>query len=264
MKGSAIPYSQISLHYATIRGWKVAKIRLSSPNTRNSVTQILSEELRDACGRIDQDAECRLVILGSSGNCFSEGRINSEGAGIPEAAEIDRVRVAESLAALKIPVLVAINGNAFGHGLELALAGDLRIASEDARFALGPPGQPSFPRDGGTQRLPRLVGRAWAMDIALTGRCLDAGEALRIGLVNRVAPSNTLEEETTALAEAVLKSAPVAARYGKEAVLKGSEMTLEQGLRLEADLSILLHGTGDRAEGIASFLERRDPGYQGK
>ena len=265
---TAIPYTQIALEHEIIGGWKTARIRLSSPEASNCVTEALAEELRDACERIGRDDECRLLTFSGTGNCFSEGRNSPDRD--PEAAEatvtgqIDRLRVADSLAALNIPVLVALNGNATGHGLELALAGDLRIAVEGSKFALWLPGQPAYPWDGGTQRLPRLVGMAWAMDMALTGRCLDAHEALQIGLVNRVVPRSFLEDAVEQLALAVLKSAPVAARYGKEAVRKGSDLTLEQGLRLEADLSILLQSTDDRAEGIKSFGERRKPEFKGK
>ena len=117
--------------------------------------------------------------------------------------------------------------------------------------------------DGGTQRLPKLVGPAWALDMALTGRKLSAAEALRIGLVNRVVPAGGLEAATMELAEQVLAAAPVAARYAKEAVGKGMDLTLEQGLRLEADLSVILQSTADRAEGIESFKERRRPKFTG-
>ena len=261
------PYTQISLQYKFVGDWKTARIRLSSPDTRNCVTEALAEELRDACSRIGQDAACRLLTLSGSGNCFSEGRARpNEDTGAATAlanSEWERLRVADSLAALDIPVLVVINGDAIGHGLELALAEDLRLAVEGAKLALWNPGQPSFPMDGGTQRLPRLVGLAWAMDMALTGRCLDAYGALRIGLVNRVVPLCNLEEETESLAETVLQSAPIAVRYSKEAVREGSDLSLKQGLRLEADLSILLQSTGDRAEGIASFKERRNPKFKG-
>ena len=172
------------------------------------------------------------------------------------AEQVKGLSVAGALATLPVPVLVAVNGDATGHGLELALAGDLRVSAETAQFALWEPGQPALPWDGGTQRLPRLVGQAWALDMALTGRRLSAGEALRIGLVNRVVPAEELEAATASLAESILASAPVAARYGKEAVRKGLDLTLEQGLRLETDLSVILQSTDDRAEGISSFKER--------
>ena len=233
------------------------------PDAKNCIDQSLAEELRDACRRIGEDDSFRLAIITGSGDYFSVGRPVMDGQASCFSDQLARFRVAESLAALTTPVIVAINGDAMGQGLELALAGDLRIAADEAQFALSGTGQPEFPWDGGTQRLPRIVGTAWALDMALTARLLDAAEALNIGLVNRVIPRDRLEEATRELAEQVLTSAPVAARYAKEAVGRGMDITLEQGLRLEADLSVILQSTADRAEGIASFEERRAPKFNG-
>ncbi len=282
MEDFAIPYRHIELQYETISGWKTAGIRLARPDTLNCVDAAMAEELRYACQQVRADDNCRLVMVTGSGRFFSTGRARLGGDGAAGtlgengadrandierdgnlAQQLERLRVADALASLPIPVIIAINGDAAGHGLELALAGDLRIASETAQFALCEPGQPSLPWDGGTQRLPRLVGPAWALDMALTGRRLDSTEALRIGLVNRVAPASGLAEATREMAESVLASAPIAARFGKEAVRKGMDLTLEQGLRLEADLSVILQSTGDRSEGIASFAERRPPRFTG-
>jgi enoyl-CoA hydratase len=241
----------------------VARITLLRPDAKNCIDQSLAEELRDACRRIGQDDSFRLAIITGSGDYFSVGRAVMDGHASCVSDKLARFRVAESLAALTTPVIVAINGDAMGQGLELALAGDLRIAADEAQFALSGTGQPEFPWDGGTQRLPRIVGTAWALDMALAARLLDAAEALNIGLVNRVVPRDRLDEATRELAEKVLASAPVAARYAKEAVGKGMDITLEQGLRLEADLSVILQSTADRAEGIASFEERRAPKFNG-
>lgn len=232
----------------------------------------MAEEFRDACRRIGEDEAARLVVVTGSGDCFSVGRQSLEsgpgdgGDGSPverRSAGLASLRVADALAALTVPVLVALNGDAIGHGLELALAGDLRLAAAPARFGLAEPGRPSFPWDGGTQRLPRLIGPAWALDLALTGRQVDAATALRLGLVNRVVATERLAEETAQLAEVILAGGPVAARYAKEAVGQGMELPLIQGLRLEADLSVILQSTADRAEGIASFRERRPPRFRG-
>ena len=214
-------------------------------------------------------------MVTGSGPCFSVGRhplrawdkgAESESQREPLSETLDGLRVADALAGLSLPTLAALNGDALGHGLELALAADLRLAADTARFGLAAPGGgdgPDFPWDGGTQRLPRLVGPAWALDLALTGRTLDATEALTLGLVNRVVPPAQLAAATEQLAQSVLAGAPVAAGYAKEAVGKGLDLTLEQGLRLEADLSVILHGTADRAEGIASFQEHRPPRFSG-
>ncbi len=263
MKESAIYYSHISLQRQFVEAYKVATICLAGPDSRNCIDDTMAEEIRDACLRTSEDEECRLLTVTGSGDCFSEGRAAlDDGEGSP-AERMGRLKVADTLADLPMPVLIVLNGDAIGQGLELALAGDLRICSDNARFGLWEPGQPAVPWDGGTQRLPRLVGPAWALDMALTGRNIDSAEALNIGLVSRVAPAAKLDGAARDLAEQILASAPIAARYAKEAVGKGMDLSLEQGLRLEADLSVILQSTADRAEGLASFKERRPPKYRG-
>lgn len=252
------------MRFETNGTWKTARICLARPETRNCIDELMAEEIRDACRHCEDDDACRLVTVTGSGNYFSAGRTQVDSGDVGPVQHVSRLKVADALAALSVPVLMVINGDATGHGLELALAGDLRICSDLAHFALWEPGQSAFSWDGGTQRLPRLVGPAWGLDMALTGRKLSAGEALNIGLVNRVAPSVELDNVARELAEQVLAAAPIAARYAKEAVGQGMDLTLEQGLRLEADLSVILHSTADRAEGIASFKERRQPRFTGK
>lgn len=263
MKESAIPYRHIALKYETIANGHWATMHLTRPETGNCIDQEMAEEIRDACLVMGQDDACRLVVVTGSGSSFSVGRATMDQLEGDVSGWLAAMRVAGCLAALPVPVLVALNGDAIGHGLELALAGDLRIASESAALALWEPGLPTMPWDGGTQRLPRLVGPAWALDIALTGRKVSAEEALRIGLVNQVVPANQLEAATMKLVNQILASAPVAARFAKETVTQGMDLTLGQGLALEADLSVILHSTTDRAEGIASFKEKRSPRYTG-
>jgi len=172
---------------------------------------------------------------------------------------------AGALAAVEKPTIAAINGDAIDQGLELALACDIRIAVAEARLGLTHLKRGLIPWDGGTQRLPRIVGRAWATDLLLTGRLIDAEEALRIGLLHQVVgDAKALLRAVEEWANNILEAGPIALAYAKEAVVKGADMTLEQGLRLEADLAILLHSTHDRGEGIRSFLERRRPAYRGQ
>ena len=263
MKDSAIPYRHIALAYETTANGRWATLRLARPEINNRIDEAMAEEIRDACQSLGQDDSCRLVVVTGSGSSFSVGRASLDKLDGDVAGRIAAMRVADCLAALPVPVIIELNGDATGHGLELALAGDLRIASESASFALWDTGQPDMPWDGGTQRLPRVVGPAWALDMSLTGRKVGAEEALRIGLVNRVVPENQLESASMQLVEQVLASAPVAARYAKETVSVGMGLTLDQGLRLEADLSFILHSTDDRAEGIASFREKRSPRFTG-
>ena len=279
--GIAIFYRFIKYVAASAAASWTATITLASPASRNLIDAELAEEFRDACQEIDADETARLLVVTGSGDCFSVGRqapgseasedgtAESTGESSPEQrtaqliVQLNRLRVADCLADLSIPVIVALNGDAIGHGLELALAGDLRIAVAHARFGLSEPNRLSFPWDGGTQRLPRLVGPAWALDLALTSRLVDAEEALRLGLVNRVVAPKQLPGEVKRLAASILAGGPVAAKYAKEAVGKGMDLSLAQGLRLEADLSVILQSTADRAEGIASFKERRNAKFSG-
>jgi len=146
----------------------------------------------------------------------------------------------------------------------LALACDIRIAGEDSQLGLTEVNLAIIPGGGGTQRLPRLVGRGKALEMILTGARVDAREALRIGLVERVVPTAEVHTSAQALAKMLAERAPVAMRYAKEAVVKGLGMSLEDGLRLENDLSTLLRTTEDRLEGAKAFLEKRKPRFTGQ
>jgi enoyl-CoA hydratase len=162
------------------------------------------------------------------------------------------------------PIIAAIRGFALGGGLELALACDIRIAGEDAQLGLTEINLAIIPGGGGTQRLPRLVGRGKALEMILTGARLPAAEALRIGLVERVVPPAEVLPAAMQLARTLADKAPVALRYAKEAVVKGLALPLADGLRLEGDLSTLLRTTEDRLEGARAFLEKRRPRWQGR
>ena len=173
-------------------------------------------------------------------------------------------RPADAVASINCPVIAAINGDALGEGLELALSCDIRLASAQARFALPQVARGLMPVDGGTQRLPRIIGRGKALELLLTAATISAQEAFEIGLVSRVVPPEKLAGEVKALAETIAGKGPIAVRYIKEAVNKGLDMTLEQGLRLEADLYFLLHTTEDRTEGIRAFLGKKAPRFKGR
>jgi enoyl-CoA hydratase len=168
------------------------------------------------------------------------------------------------VARLTRPVIAAIQGDAVAEGLELALACDLRVVSDRAHFAMPQMTAGRLPAHGGTQRLPRVIGRTRALDLLLTGRTLDAREAESFGLVSRVAPHDDLQATLAATLAAVKDKGPIALRYAKEAVLKGNDLTLDQGIRLEEDLYVLLQTTQDRAEGVRAFLQKRKPVFRGK
>jgi enoyl-CoA hydratase/carnithine racemase len=231
----------------------VAWLTLWRPETGNLVNAALAAEFTDACRAFDEDESARVLVVSGAGDAFCRG------------AEDDTSHpVAAVLAALTKPVFAMLNGDAIGQGLEIALAADVRIAAESANFALPQAAGGRLPGDGGSQRLPRLVGLAKGLELLLTGEQIDAAEARRIGLVSRVYPDAELLPEVSILAAAVSQRAPVSMRFTREAVYQGLEMTLEQGLRLEADLYALLQTTGDRTEGITAFLEKRPPKFEGQ
>ncbi len=254
-----------SVLYHTANG--VAWITLNRPSTRNRLDLPMATALGRACRLVMQDDEVRAVVVTGTADVFCEGD-DSDGPAAAGAEErqayLEARRAAAFIGAVEKPVAALLNGDAIDHGLELALACDFRLAAAGARFGMTQVTRGAMPYDGGTQRLPRAVGRAWAADLLLTGRLIDAQEALEIGLVHEVHPADLLAERGVQLACSLAALAPIAARYAKESVLKGMDMTLEQGMRLEMDMNLILQTTADRAEGIASFLERREPEYRGE
>ncbi len=226
----------------------------------------LSDELTELCDGIAWDEEIRVVILAGAGEMSFPMEKGSSGV-VSKANEEQTLQfssIAEPIAKLDKPVIAAINGNVIGQGLELALACDIRIAAETSRFGLPHIRAGLIPWDGGTQRLSRLVGRGKALEMILTGENIDVQEAYRIGLVNKIVPSGELMATVMNMAREMASKGSIALRYAKEAVYKGMDLTLEQGLRLEADLYLLLHTTKDRTEGIQAFREKKTPKFEGK
>ena len=236
----------------------VATLTLDRPNTGNQIDGEMADALGEACRLVAEDDQLRLLVLTANGDSFSiDGGSTNKWEGVPG-------NPAAHIAALAVPVLVALNGDATGPGLELALAGDLRICVPTAQFGFPGLSQGVLPQDGGTQRLPRLVGPAWARDMLLTGRIVTANDALSIGLVNRVTEGpGQLADSVAELVAQIAGGSPLGARYAKEAVGKGMDLSLDQGLGLEADLNVILQSTADRAEGIKSFLENRGSEFKG-
>ena len=235
------------------------------PGDRVKMIQ-LADELAELCSKIAWDEETRVIILTGEGEkSFSMG-MDSIGAVSRnnEEQEINFLSVAEPVAKLDQPVIAAINGDAIGQGLELALACDIRIVSETSRFGLPYIKTGFIPWDGGTQRLTRLVGRDKALEMILTGEMIDAQEAYRIDLVNKVVSHRELMTVVMDMGREMASKGPMALRYAKEAIHKGMDLNLEQGLRLEADLYFLLQTTKDRTEGVNAFREKRAPKFEGK
>ena len=227
--------------------------------------------LLDAIARAAEELEARhpqisAVVVTSARADFGAGWSTdalaaSEGvAGLiaPAGAAFD------ALADLPQPLVAAIGGRAHSAGLELALACDIRVAAEGASFALPETGAGRIPHGGGTQRLPRAVGRAQALRLLLTGEQIDAAEARRIGLVSSVVADGGELEAAGEIARTIASRGPLATRFAKEAIRRGADLPLDQGLRLELELTVLLQTTEDRAEGVRAFVERRDPQFEGR
>ena len=247
------------MHYKTLiyeKKGQVCYITLNRPQVGNAINTQMTAELADACQTSNQDDEISVLILKGAGDVFSSGSDPQEW-----AAECDAPR---AIAGMERVTIAAIDGDTLGEGLELALACDIRIASERARFCLPHTAHGMIPGGGGTQRLPRLVGKGKALEMILTAESIDAQEALRIGLVSKVVIPAQLLSEAEEWAERIATYGPIALRYAREAVNKGLDITLEQGLRLEADLYFLIQTTGDRMEGIRAFREKRPPRFKGE
>jgi len=245
----------------------IASITLNRPDSGNAITTRLSQELAELCASIHSDEEVRVVTITGAGKHFCLGTDPAELSFViaSEAKQSSsHPSVAKTILNIERPVIAAINGDALGQGLELALACDLRIAAETARFGLPQIASGSIPWDGGTQLLPRIIGRTKAMEIILLGEAINATLACEIGLVNKVVPLREPMPTVMEMATQLSSGAPLSLRYAKEAVCQGLDLTLEQGLHLEADLYHLLQTTEDRIEGIKAFRERRTAKFKGK
>ena len=246
----------------------IATISVHRPEKLNALTEEVIDALRDAFERCRDEASVRAAILTGAGD-----RAFIAGADLGELARLDPPgarRNALKGQALTLlvenlgkPVVAAINGFALGGGCEIALACTFRVAAEGARL-----GQPEVKLGiicgyGGSQRLPRLVGRGPALEMLLTGEPVDAAQALRLGLVHRVVPRERLLDESRALLAKVLAAGPLAVRATLEAVRRGMDLPLEEALRVEADLFARCFETRDMREGVSAFLEKRPPKFTG-
>ena len=244
--------------------YPLAVISLARPERGNQIDDAFLAELDQACASINDDSDARVALLTAAGDVFSTGWAAEVSEPAPAVGGRDAAAPFTCLESMGQPVICALNGDAVSAGLELALACDVRLAAQGARFSLPETAQGLLPMAGGTQRLARLVGRAEALRLVLLGEVLDADEALRIGLVSAVYPVDDLLAEAEVLALRLASRGPIALRYAKEAVRRGLEQPLDQALQIETDLTIILQSTEDRAEGVRAFLEKREPKFKGR
>jgi len=247
----------------------VAHVRLERPSKRNALTRGMLARLAEIFDGVAARTDLRAVILSGAGADFCAGTDIAELEALdPEGARRkaeEGQRACELIETCGTPVVCAVEGAAAGGGCELALACHLRVAARGARFSLPETRLGVLPAYGGTQRLARAVGPGRALAAMLAGDHLEAEEALRLGLVNRVAEDGRAAEEAAALARAVNDfSAPLAVRACLEAVTTGARLPLEDGLRLEAELFARLFSTADVREGTRAFLEKRKPSFRGR
>ena len=242
----------------------VAVIRLDRPKM-NALSRALLAQLRDAIAGLAADLPGAVVVWGGE-RIFAAGADIAEFGGPDEAREIAAAfhGTLDALAALPRATIAAVAGYALGGGCELALACDLRVAAETAKF-----GQPEIllgviPGAGGTQRLTRFVGKAKAMDMILTGRTMDAAEAERSGLVSRVVPAGKLLDEALGVARRIAELSRPSVMIAKEAVNRAYETTLTEGVRFERRVFHSLFATEDQKEGMAAFVEKRKPNFRNK
>jgi len=246
----------------------IAYVTLNRPKVLNALNQRTWQDLRAAFEDARDDADVRGVILTGAGD-----KAFIAGADISELAQVTAIQAETSstygqevlnlVENLGKPVVAAINGFALGGGCETAMACTIRLATESARF-----GQPEvklgvLPGGGGTQRLPRLVGKGRALQLILSGEMISAQEAYRIGLVNEVVPAADLIPRAEAILKQIFANAPLAVRYSLEAVNKGLETSQTEGLALEASFFGLCAGTEDKQEGTQAFLQKRAPQFKG-
>jgi enoyl-CoA hydratase/carnithine racemase len=245
-----------SPEYSTLKYREAGHCRLVDFNIGDFASSrepaALFVELAEVCDRVTWDEQARIVMLSFDGEIEAPDQLNNE-----------RTSLVDPVAKLKQPVIAAIRGDATGIGLELALACDIRIATENARFGFPQIQEGQIPSNGGTQRLPRLIGQAKAMEMILTGALIDAGEAQRIGLIHRVVPIDALMKSATELAREMSEKSPLSLSFAKEAIYGSRDLTLDQGLKMELDLYLLLFSTSDRTEGVTAFKEKRKPRFEG-
>ncbi len=244
----------------------IALIRLNRPKELNALNLQLMGELKLALKELDENDGVRVIILTGNERAFAAGadikQMSDKNA--IDMLKIDQFSTWDQIKKTKKPIVAAVSGFALGGGCELVMHCDCVIASETAQF-----GQPEIrigvmPGAGGTQRLPKAVGKALAMEMVLTGEFINADRALQAGLINKVVPVELLMDEAIKLAQKMARNSPLALQLAKEAVLKSFENSLSEGLYFERKNFYLLFATEDQKEGMAAFVEKRSPTFHGK
>jgi enoyl-CoA hydratase len=250
----------------------ISIIHLNRPQKKNAISMKMRQELIEVFNKMEQDEEVRVVILTGGEECFCAGVDLKEGEGISNLIKensiyrITHVRgtIHRVIEQLPKPTIAAVSGLALGGGLEMALACDFRIASDTAKFGFPEIRLGGLPAGGGTQKLTRVVGITKAKEMILTGELIDAEEAYRIGLLNKVVPINRLMEEAKKMGSILGERPPLALTLAKYAINVGSQMDIDSALDYESSLATILYKTEDRQEGIRAFLEKRKPMFRGK
>jgi len=241
-------------------------VQLNRPKVLNALNFEIMSELVSGLEELDRDAAVNVIILTGGERAFAAGADLAE---MSQATPVDlllgrRFELWDRIRKISKPIIAAVSGYCLGGGNELAMNCDIVVASESASF-----GQPEvnvgiIPGAGGTQRLPRVVGKYKAMEMILTGKSISADEAYRIGLVNHVVPPESLMEEAKKIATDIASKPPISIRSAKEAILKAQDTTLEVGLEFERKAFYMLFATEDGKEGMKAFLEKRKPTFKGK
>jgi enoyl-CoA hydratase len=244
---------------------QIALVELNRPKELNALNLQLMQELKEALASLDDDPEIRVIVLTGNDQSFAAGadikQMSDQGA--IDMLKIDQFSTWDQIRKVQKPLIAAVSGFALGGGCELALTCDMIIASETAQF-----GQPEIklgvmPGAGGTQRLTRAIGKVRTMEMVLTGKLIDAEEALKYGLVNKVVPLESYLEEAIKLGGQIARMSPVAVRLAKESINRAYETHLDEGLHFERKNFYLLFASEDQKEGMQAFIEKREPRFKG-
>ena len=249
-------------------GKNIAYVTVNRPKAMNALNMDVLHELYDVFTKIEDDSDVRAVIL------TGEGRAFVAGADISQMNQLNAIegrqmmtmghKVMNLIESIEKPVIAAVNGFALGGGCELSMACDIRIASEKAKFGQPEVGLGIIPGFGGTQRLARLVGKGMAKYLIMTAEMIPAAEAFRIGLVEKVVPAEELMTEAEKLAKTIASKAPIAIATAKTAINNGYDMDMKSASRFEIETFTAAFGSDDKAEGMAAFLEKRQPEFKNR